>query len=102
MNINKVKQWEETILGWEQSDVSQNEWCRRNNLKAGRFHYWLKKLKLKEEANVKFKEIISSDEMSNQDTSSHLRIKISNVTIEIMEDVNLELLKSVIQVLKSC
>ena len=36
--------WQEHIIGWAQSGLSQSAYCRREGLKLHRWHYWHKKL----------------------------------------------------------
>jgi hypothetical protein len=35
--------WKEQIQNWQQSGLSQSEFCRRHNLKLHRFVYWRKR-----------------------------------------------------------
>jgi hypothetical protein len=37
-------QWEEHMRQWRSSDLTQAEYCRRNELKWSTFHYWRKRL----------------------------------------------------------
>ena len=41
---SKQQFWSAHIQAHRQSELSQNEYCRRNNLQAGQFRYWNKKL----------------------------------------------------------
>jgi hypothetical protein len=34
-----------SISGWRQSDLTQREWCRRQDIPYHIFHYWYRKLK---------------------------------------------------------
>lgn len=36
--------WKEQIQGWQESDLSQLEYCRKHNLIPHRFTYWKQKL----------------------------------------------------------
>ncbi len=43
--LSKIRTfWEEQIKSWQVSDLSQVEFCRRNNLIPHRFTYWKQKL----------------------------------------------------------
>ena len=41
----KQRQWQAHIHAWEKSGLTQNEYCRQNNLRNNQFCYWKKKLK---------------------------------------------------------
>lgn len=41
---SKKQFWSAHIQAYKQSGLSQNEYCRQNNLQAGQFRYWNKKL----------------------------------------------------------
>lgn len=43
----KQKFWRKHIRGWEKGGLTQNEYCRRNNLKSNQFCYWKKKFACK-------------------------------------------------------
>ena len=42
--------WQEHILQWSESDLSQAEYCRRNKLSAAAFHWWKGQLRKKSKA----------------------------------------------------
>lgn len=39
----KRKFWREHIASWQETDISQAEYCRRNGLKSKSFTYWKKR-----------------------------------------------------------
>ena len=39
--------WDQVFIKWEESDLSVNEFCRRNKIKPSRFYYWKKRLAYK-------------------------------------------------------
>ena len=38
------EQWQQRIASWQDSGLSQNAWCRQNDVKSSQFGYWKKKL----------------------------------------------------------
>ena len=36
--------WKQRITEWQQSGLTQVDWCRKNNLKASQLTYWKKRL----------------------------------------------------------
>ena len=53
----KQRFWEEHLKRWETSGVSQNDYCRQNNLRLNRFIYWKKKRSPKEPTMVSLVEL---------------------------------------------
>ena len=46
--------WEEHIQAWQQSGLSQVEYCRRNNLKDHQWWYWRKRISHPPDTDVTF------------------------------------------------
>lgn len=44
-NAQRKRFWQVHIRAWKKSGLSQNEYCRRNQLSNSRFGYWKKKLR---------------------------------------------------------
>ncbi len=43
-NVKKYRFWEAHVRAWSRSGLSQNEYCRQNNLRSNRLGYWKKKI----------------------------------------------------------
>jgi hypothetical protein len=46
--------WEDHVQAWQQSGLTQAEYCRQNNLKNHRWWYWRKRISHPSETNVTF------------------------------------------------
>jgi hypothetical protein len=46
--------WEDHVQAWQQSGLTQAEYCRQNNLKNHRWWYWRKRLSHPPETDVTF------------------------------------------------
>lgn len=44
LNAKKQRFWRAHIRAWGKSGLSQNDYCRRNQLKNNQFGYWKKKM----------------------------------------------------------
>jgi hypothetical protein len=44
LELSQAHYWQEHIMCWEQSGLSQSAYCRREGLTLHRWHYWHKKL----------------------------------------------------------
>ena len=59
--------WEEHIQAWQQSGLSQVEYCRRSNLKNHQWWYWRKRLSQPCDTDVTFVPLhFSSSKITNQ------------------------------------
>jgi hypothetical protein len=70
----KREEWRIRIGEWEESGLTQIEFCRRNNLKAWQFHYWNKKFSKKKPVLPAFVQV----PMSSVSRSCLIRIEIGN------------------------
>ena len=43
-NYGKGILWQDRITGWQESGISQSQFCRENNLSLATFCYWKKRL----------------------------------------------------------
>jgi len=50
-NHTKSILWQERITGWQESGMSQSQYCRENDLPLGTFYYWKRRLSLKQSKN---------------------------------------------------
>ncbi len=85
----KRRFWQVHVHSWEKSGLTQNDYCRRNQLRSNQFCYWKKKLRENTETPVNFipvpieckeLEVIPTDSDSGLTLLLHneIKIKISN------------------------
>jgi hypothetical protein len=66
----KRKFWENHIQAWQQSGLTQVEYCRQNHLKDHRWWYWRKRILKGTEPDVTFVPLrFSSSKISSSDVS---------------------------------
>jgi hypothetical protein len=84
LDLQKKRQfWENHIQAWQQSGLSQAEYCRRNDLKNHRWWYWRKRISYPSDTDVTFVPLrFSSSEISPSGisvvTPNGYRIEINN------------------------
>ena len=49
--------WQMQIESWEESKLTQAEYCRRNGFKTSKFLYWKTKLRKSQKSNISFFQI---------------------------------------------
>lgn len=79
----KRKFWENHIQAWQQSGLTQVEYCRQNNLKDHRWWYWRKRILQPAEPDVTFVPISFSSSKTSSSaisvvTPNGYRIEIDN------------------------
>ncbi len=92
--------WENHIQEWSQTKLTQNAYCRNNNLRPNQFTYWKNKLK-QQNLPVEFVQVTSNhfEEVINRPSSNTLRLNIkSEFQIEIPDGFSQTTLEQVLQV----
>ena len=77
INRQKYNLWKKHIEKWEESNLTQAEYCRRYNLKIKSFGYWKGRIKTTEPSEVKFCQLpvpIIKKEPSPTENSLVLRV----------------------------
>ena len=105
--------WEGHISKWEQSNLSQAEYCRQNGVRYSAFLYWRKRLKgisnVKSASPLKFVrfgEPSSLERSFLRDTSLpptsqwYLRIQVKDLNVEVSNQFSPITLAKVIQTLR--
>lgn len=103
--MNKALKWANIVTAWENSGNKATEWCKQNKIKLTTFKYWKYKLQRADDISIEFRELGHSSKAAiatELDNPSGLIIKITDVDIEITSNTDMNLLKSVIQTIKSC
>jgi len=103
-NQKLTKFWEHHIKQWSESGMSQNAYCRKNDLRPNQFTYW--KIKLKSQALVpefiqvpstQFSQVLSLSEQKG------LKLNTDNgFQIEIPDGFSQTTLVQVLDVLRRC
>ena len=94
--------WKQHIDSWQETGLSQVEYCRRNNLKHHQLVYWKKRF-LKTETNVSFVPLKLEDllDIPTQPDAASLSLVLNNhFKIEIRAGFDALLLRQVIVALR--
>ena len=94
------QRWQSIIEDWQQSGLSQSQYCRQHRIKVSRFYSWKNVLKRKlaqpqvEKQGTFLPVAIESTE---SDTDSFLRIRVRDMEIEVNHQTDPALLQKTIQ-----
>ncbi len=94
--------WKQHIDDWQQTGLTQTEYCRRHNLKHHQLVYWKKRF-LKTETDVSFVPLKLDDllDMPAQPDNASLSLVIDNhFKIDIRAGFDARLLRELIRVLR--
>jgi hypothetical protein len=101
-NEEKRRFWEEHFKRWETSGITQNEYCRQNNLRVNRFIYWKKKCPQKPTASLVEWSVPEAEKSSVLAFGAPLCVVVGErYRIEIHKGFDPGLLNNVVRVLKS-
>ena len=95
--------WKQQIEQWQQTGLTQAEYCRRNNLKHHQLVYW-KKRYLKTETNVSFVPVKLEDllDIPTQTDHASLSLVIDNhFKVEIRDGFDPNLLRQLVFALRA-
>ena len=81
--------WATSLRRQQESGLSINEWCRKNQITKGSFHYWKEKLAPKALQKTSFTEL-------NIKRSDAISLQACGITIRITGDCNPDLRKQII------
>jgi len=98
----KRSYWKQQIEQWQQTGLSQAEYCRRNNLKHHQLAYWRKRC-LKTESAVSFAAVHLEDllDIPAPPNQSSLAVVIDNqFKVEIAAGFDPQLLRQVVTALR--
>ena len=99
-NQKRSQFWGNHIKEWSQTKLTQNAYCRKNNLRPNQFTYWKNKLK-QQNLPVEFVQVTSNhfEAVINHHSSTTLRLNIkSEFQIEILDGFSQTTLEQVLQV----
>ena len=98
----KRSYWKQHIDTWQETGLTQAEYCRRNNLKHHQLVYWKKRF-LKTETDVSFVPLKLEDLLdipARQDQASLTLVINNEFKIEIRAGFDAQLLRQLIYVLR--
>jgi hypothetical protein len=98
----KRSYWKQHIDSWQQTGLTQVEYCRQHNLKHHQLVYWKKRF-LKTETNVSFVALKLEDLLeipARQDQSSLTLVINNQFKIEIRAGFDAQLLRQLIYALR--
>ena len=98
----KRSYWKQHIDSWQQTGLTQVEYCRQHNLKHHQLVYWKKRF-LKTETNVSFVPLKLEDLLeipARQDQSSLTLVINNQLKIEIRAGFDAQLLRQLIFALR--
>ncbi len=96
---DRRRQWEGHMTRWRDSGLTQAEYCRRNELKWSKFHYWRKRLKDKPTA-VTLVQVPVSNNLSCQPGQELTLILGSRYRVEIGDNFNPSTLAKLVDTLE--
>jgi hypothetical protein len=86
----KQKFWQEHIKSWEDSGLSQSEYCRLNNLISNRFCYWKKKITRSSKKSQSFVPVPVSA-VNNFSEQTEIAVYDSGLTILLDNNIKIRL-----------
>lgn len=93
----KQQHWQSIIDGWRESGLSQVEYCRREGIELKKFYGWKGRLKKITEPQPpktgQFLPLEWQEKSQPEHQSSTLKLRCSNVEIEVTHQTDPELLK---------
>lgn len=107
----KLQQWDAIIQECRASGLMIKDWCQQNNIKKDHFYYWQRKVRQAacqpltetELSSQKFAEIPSviTGTTAVDSFRGELTILVGGTVVTVSKGTDLNLLKSVIEVLKN-
>ncbi len=101
---HKQRFWQAHLGAWAKSGLSQNRYCRQNNLQSNQFCYWKKKLTEQAAGHVSFVPVpVSQDEEPGclADGDSGLTLYLDDgIRLEIKSNFNGAALSKVVAALR--
>ena len=86
------------ISSWQESGLSQIDFCAQHDLVPHRFYYWLKKYKQNGRASVRSSFLHVEVEAGEPDTGEEIRIQYPNgVIVTVGESVHISRLRALIR-----
>jgi hypothetical protein len=96
--LDKRQIWEDRVARWQESGLTQKEFCRQNNLRENQLTYWKKRL-FQPEAPVSFLQVQIAGNLGFERRSA-IRLNIGHeYQVEIDPGFEPDVLKQVVSVL---
>ena len=74
--------WKEQVQLWQESGLSQKEYCRQNDLRENQLTYW-KKRYIKTESSISLVELTLSGSHFSSQNHSPLKVNLGEYQIEV-------------------
>ena len=98
MNKQNQKLWEDRIKDYENSGLTMNAWCEKNNIKIHQLHYWRRKFKNFKQEKLQLVPL-NLDLTRNNTINDSVKIQVGKLSLEVHTGFNPTLLKDVMKVL---
>ncbi|NLV16103.1 MAG: IS66 family insertion sequence element accessory protein TnpB [Syntrophomonadaceae bacterium] len=98
--INLQKEWEQRFLDYQRSGLSIVAWCRKHSLPVSRFYYWRRRLNPKPKTNNAAVKWLPLDVRTRFDSKT-VMIHVGQISVEVQDGFDHELLGQVVKVLKT-
>jgi len=102
MELDKKQYWQKHVASWRESNLSQVEYCRLNNLAINNFGYWNRKGNKATSAHPHFFPLVAAGPgpMDKRASALQLNIQEKRFSIEIGEDFSPIVLRRLIATLE--
>ena len=99
--MTKIDEWKKKLIEQERSGMTQLAWCGINSICLSTFRYWKRKLDNTDTHKVEFVEL---KEETDTNAKSHpaISLEVAGIKINVFKGADIQLLKTVIQVVKTC
>ena len=99
--MNKTDEWKKKLTEQENSGLTQAVWCKDKGISLSCFRYWKCKIDKNKIPEVKFLEL-QQENNTGFGLTPAISLEINDLKINVHRDANMQLLKTVIQAVKSC
>jgi hypothetical protein len=100
INNELQKEWKQRFLDYQHSGLSIVAWCREQSLPVSRFYYWRRRLNLKPKPNNAAVKWLPIDVKPSFDPK-FVMIHVGQISVEVQDGFDHELLGQVVKVLKT-
>jgi transposase-like protein len=98
---SKQTLWEERVVSWQASGLSQKAWCEREGVPLSTLRYWRQKLRGGSAPDLESEPASRFIPVSLTQAKTALTIRAGGLSIEVAPDIDLDLLENVLRILKA-
>ena len=102
--VQRVELWAERIAECRSSGKSVRAWCRENEISEKTYYYWQRKLyqqMISATEGVDFAEI-PHEVQTGQSTGTAAKVCLSGARIEVYPEADAQMIRVILETLKSC